>query len=189
MDMGILLGLTAVIVALAAGGCSSGFAGNLSGSTATSSQPGDDVALTSYRGHGIVFAYPLAWTHRRPGYMSPETQGFVDLSTQPIVDPCHTSGNITTCGWPLRHLRPGGVVVTWTADYMPGLSIHRPPTGVHAKISRPGYCRTFDATETVTARLVTARHGIFLVNACLRGPGIASEERAVRTMLASAHTA
>lgn len=189
MDMRTLLGLTAVIVALATGGCSSGSAGNPSGSTARSSQRGNNVALAAYHGHGIVFAYPLAWSHRRPGFMSPETQGIIDLGTQLMVNPCHTSGTITTCGWPVRHLRPGGVVVTWTADYMPGLSIHRPPRGVHVQVKRPGYCRSLGGTETVSARLVTRRHETFLVNACLRAPGVRSGERAVRAMVASAHIA
>ena len=129
--------------------------GQTSGSSATSSQRGSDV----------------------------------DLSTQPMIDPCHTSGNVTRCGWPLLHLRPGAVVVTWTADYMPGLSIRRPPQGIHLTVTRPGYCRGFGATETVTARLVTPKHEVFLVNACLRAPGIVAEERAVRAMIASAHTA
>ncbi len=182
--------LTAALVTLAATGCSSGSAGQTSGSSAASSQRGNDIALASYRGHGIVFAYPLAWSHRRPGYMSPETQGFVDLSTQPMIDPCDTRGTTTSCGWPLLHLRPGGVVVTWTADYMPGLSIRRPRQGIHLTVAHPGYCRAFGATETVTvtARVVTPKHDVFLVNACLRAPGVASGERALRAMLASAHT-
>jgi hypothetical protein len=185
MDMRILLGLAAVIVALVAGACSSGSAGDPSGSTATSSQPGDDVALTSYRGHGIVFAYPLAWSHRRPGFMSPETEGIVDLSTQRMIDPCHTRGNTTSCGWPLRRLRPGGVVVTWTIDGMP--LIRSQAEGIRVKVTRPGYCRSFGATETISARLVTKTHEIFVVNACLRGADVASNERAFRKMLASAH--
>ena len=178
--------LTAVVLALAVSACSSGSGGLTFGSSAASSQCRNDAAVIAYRGHGIVFAYPPAWLHRRAGYMSPETQGFVDLSTQPMIDPCHTSGTTTTCGWPLRHLRPGGVVVTWTADYMPGLGIRRPPKGIHLKITRPGYCRAFGATETVTGRLVTPKHDVFLVNACLRAPGGGADERAVRAMLASA---
>jgi hypothetical protein len=188
MDMRIRLTVAAVIAAVLAGGCSSGSAGQTSGASATSAHRGNDVALATYRGHGIVFAYPLAWSHRRPGYMSPETQGFVDLSTEPMIDPCHTRGTTTSCGWPLLRLRPGGVVVTWTADYMPGLSIRRPPQGIHLTVTRPGYCRAFGATETVTARVVTPKHDVFLVNACLRAPGVASGERALRAMLASAHT-
>jgi hypothetical protein len=184
--MRTVLGLAAVIVSLAVG-CASGAAGNPSGSTARSSQRGTDIALTSYRGHGIAFAYPLAWSHRRPGFMSPETQGIIDLSTQQMVDPCHTSGNITSCDWPVRHLRSGGVVVRWTIDYMPVLGNRPPPKGVHVSVQRPGYCRSLGGTETVSARLVTARHEIFLVDACLRAPGIASDEKAVRSMLTSVH--
>jgi hypothetical protein len=63
------------------------------------------------------------------------------------------------------------------------LGIRRPPQGVHLKVTRPGYCRSFGATETVSARLVTSKHEVFLVNACLRAPGVASGERALRMML------
>ena len=120
---------------------------------------------------------------------SPPTTTWYPGAQALAVNPCHTSGTTTTCGWPLRHLRPGGVVVTWTADYMPGLGIRRPPKGIHLRITRPGNCRAFGATETVTGRLVTPKHDVFLVNACLRAPGLGADQRAVRAMLASAHTA
>jgi hypothetical protein len=39
------------------------------------------------------------------------TSGLVDLSTQPMVDPCRTRADGVGCNWPLAHLRPGGLVV------------------------------------------------------------------------------
>jgi len=36
------------------------------------------------------------------------------------------------------------------------------------------------------ARIVTRKHELLWIDACLRGPGLAANERAVRAMLASA---
>jgi hypothetical protein len=180
-----ILGLAAVIVLAASGGCAFGSAGGPAVSTATTSGPGHTVALTRYRGHGITFAYPETWSHRRPGFLSTAGDGIVDLGTQPLTAPCRTRGNVTACDWPVRLLRAGGVVVRWTIDELPAPN-HRPPAGLHVKVSRPGYCSTVGGTETVSARLVTSRHEVYLVDACLRGPRLASNERAVRAMLASA---
>ncbi|MGZ6213989.1 MAG: hypothetical protein ACXWMG_03460 [Candidatus Limnocylindria bacterium] len=40
--------------------------------------------------------------------------------------------------------------------------------------------------ETPTAFIITADYRRFVVDACLRGPGVAANELAVRAMLASA---
>ena len=58
------------------------------------------VTLATFHGGGVSFRYPASWSHRRPGYLSTETDGIVDLSTQRMVNPCRHHGNITTCGLP-----------------------------------------------------------------------------------------
>jgi len=114
-----------------------------------------------------------------------ETDGIIDLSTQRMVDPCRPAGNGHTCGWPLRTLHPGGVVVTWTTggDIDPAA---RPTAGKTVKVTRPGDCRSIGGGETLLARIVTSRRSVFSVAACLRAPGVAANEREFRAMIASA---
>jgi hypothetical protein len=143
------------------------------------------VVLQAFHGGGVSFSYPASWSHR-PGYLSNESDGIVDLSTQRMVNPCRHHGNITTCDLPIDHLRPGGVVVTWTIDGLPRAPSDVPRPGVHVTVSRPGYCQTIGSDESLLARVVTRKHEILWMDACLRGPRLLANERAVRAMLASA---
>jgi hypothetical protein len=102
------------------------------------------------------------------------------------VNPCRRHGNVTTCDLPIGHLMPGGVVVTWTIDELPRPPSELPLPGVHIRVSTPGYCRRIGADESVMARIVTPRHELLWIDACLRAPGLAANEWAVRAMLASA---
>jgi hypothetical protein len=111
----------------------------------------------------------------------------VDLGSQPLVSPCRHHGSTTFCSWPIRHMHRGAVVVSWRAAGAMVVISQLPPPGFSMKVERPGSCRSIGGDATIFARVVTPRHTVFLVSACLRGPGIAAEVRAVRAMLASAH--
>lgn len=142
-----------------------------------------------YRGAGVTFTYPAAWSHHRRGFMSTMTEGFVDLSSQAMVNPCQTHGRKTTCSWPIRRLRPGGVVVDWSTGgglVAPG---HLPPVGVQVKVLRDPFCRRIGGERTLSARIVLRGHRSYFAYACLRGPGVAANTEAFRAMLASARPA
>jgi hypothetical protein len=165
-----------VFVVVLAGGCSLG--------SHTNSTTGPTLTgFLHYRGHGVTFAYPATWRYHRPGFPTPATTPLIDLSAQPMVNPCRTTGNATLCDLPLNRLRPGGVVVTWTTGGPPAHPRH---PGVTVKVARPGYCARIGGDETINARIVTRQHQVFTVDACLRAPGVAANEHAIRTMLASA---
>jgi hypothetical protein len=175
--------LASLMLALTAG-CSLGTAGG-GGSSPATVAPNALVPVVRYRGQGIAFAYPVAWSHRGPGFSTNMNGPVVDLSSQPLVNPCRHHGTTTVCGWPVDHMRHGAVVVSWRTGGMVAISQLSPP-GFSMKVDRPGTCRSLGGDATIVARVVTRTHTDFLVTACLRGPGIAAEERAVRAMLASA---
>jgi hypothetical protein len=171
------------VMASVAAGCSLGSAGN---HAARPVAPPPRVAL--YRGAGIEFLYPDAWSHRvsNPGVTGTIADEIVDLATAPMHARCHRVGDTDACGFPIARLKPGGVFVSWTAEYgLTNLS-HLPPAGRHVTVVRPGLCGRIGATATVAARIVTLTHATFIVQACLRSPGLAAGERAVRAMIASA---
>ncbi|HEY3764616.1 MAG TPA: hypothetical protein VGL44_05620 [Gaiellales bacterium] len=152
-------------------------------------QPGGPAAaprLAHMRRDGIAFSYPAAWRYRRRGFLTTMSEGIVDLSTQRMVDPCRTHGNATTCSWPTDHLRPGGIVVSWSRFgglVAPG---HLPRSGVTVKTLRDPYCRRVGGAVELEGRIVTRRHRVYDVDACLARPGLLANAIAFRAMLASA---
>lgn len=177
--------LSVVFAALVCAGCSVG-----SGSSATTAQGGSTHVsqpvlvgpLVRYRVRSITFTYPAAWRYRRPGWVGSIADNFVDLSAQPMRNPCHTNGD---CNLPVSSLMPNDVVVEWVQSDIPRPRPPRP--ALRVSVSRPGSCKVVDATETVSAQVVTRAHRFF-VRACLRGPDVAANEAAVRAMLASARS-
>lgn len=143
--------------------------------------------LARYTGSSIAFSYPAAWRYHEPGWVGSIAHNFMDLSAQPMGDPCHTHGNETDCGLPVRKLRPNGVIVVWVADLL-HTPAYRPLPARRVTVSRPGSCRRVGGTETMSGHLVTRARVAFMVTACLRGPHLAANEAAVRAMVASAHT-
>ena len=142
--------------------------------------------LAHYRGHGIAFDYPAPWgRYERAGIFTTLTSPIVDLSTQPMVNPCTHVGNRTTCGLPIRHMRAGGVVVAWLAGGGFGVLMRHRPGSASFKIL-PGGCRDIGGDEIITAQVTARHHRLFFATACLRGPGIAANERAFRAMARSA---
>jgi len=177
--------LLATVIGVVAAGCSLGGTGS-STATPTDAGGGAPPPLAHFRGEGIEFDYPASWSHRHPGIESHFAGPVIDLSTQPMVDPCTTTDATTRCSLPIHRLRPRGVVVVWAIATTHPLGAANAPKGVHVRITRPGSCRTVGGDEAVSATVVVRHHRIYSMGACLRGPGIAAGEQAVRAMLTSA---
>ena len=153
-----------------------------------------DPKLGTYSNSLLSFSHPAGWKaypfrwggelHFRP---------MVYLSTQPVQDPCSTKGNTTSCGFPVGQLQPGGVLVTWNASNPPAVAL-----GPGSRIqvdgrearrvdTTGGMCRSIGADRTVDVRIQTGPLPSTLteMTACLRGPGLAQEEKSVDALLAS----
>jgi hypothetical protein len=178
----------AILVALVtvASGCGGGVDAQAAART--------DPAPVRYSNSSLSFSHPVAWKaypfrwggelHFRP---------MVYLSTQPVQDPCSTKGNTTSCGFPVGQLRPGGVLITWNASNPPAVAL-----GPGSRIqvdgrearrvdTAGGICRSIGADRTVDVLIQTRPLPSTLteMTACLRGPGLAQEEKSVDALLAS----
>ncbi len=148
--------------------------------------------LTSYSGLYVSFSYPAGWKalrFRRP--LELHSFPLVYLSTQAIHSPCTTQGSQTTCGWPLEHLQPGGVLAVWQVPYAPpcaGCASGRTGTTVRIggrsatrQVKSGGACRAIGADRTID---VMVKNSVEFM-ACLRGPNLAQNERRVDALLRS----
>jgi len=158
-------------------------------------QAADPPSLATYNSNGLSFRHPAAWKEypfRWAGEL--HFQPIVYLSTQPVHDPCSTKGDTTTCGLPIRHLRPGGVLVVWQNPYVfPGATLGSAgaPMRVGGRPARRtttsgGVCRRVGADRTIDV-LIKSRPTPNLIEAtaCLRGPNLAQNARRVNALLAS----
>jgi hypothetical protein len=125
------------------------------------------------------------------------TSAVAFLSNQPMHQPCKTthSGGSTTisCGFPVKTLKPGGVLVTFVAGGMPGWTI-ADDTGLHLVVDH------HEARETVITRpnrsiKATTEYWIFIdrgvpdnyyeFDVYFRNPGLSEDQQLLRTMLNS----
>ena len=182
--------LICLVLFLALAGIASGCGGGLDAQAAAKKDP----SLVRYSNSFLSFSHPAAWTahpfrwggelHFRP---------MVYLSTQPVHDPCSTQGNTTSCSFPVRQLRPGSVLVTWNASNPPAMGL-----GPGSRIqvdgrearrvdTAGGICRSISADRTVDVLIQTTPLPSTLteMTACLRGPGLAQEEKRIDALLAS----
>jgi hypothetical protein len=156
-------------------------------------------SFSSFQNEFVSFRYPAPWRTTVWKEQAPHFQPMVYLSTQPTHDPCKTSvaarAMTVACGWPVRTLADGGILVKWENKGFPGTSVTRFPGaaarvgGRIAKVSiaRPGSCRTIGADETMTVAIARPLTGNWTeVSACLRGPNLATHEAQVRELLSSA---
>jgi hypothetical protein len=168
------------------------------GSSAQAASPAP--SLEKYSSSRLSFTHPAAWaTYANPGAPGFHYQPIVFLSTQPVTAPCSTHGMATSCGFPVKHLQPGGVVISWLVYGIPVAGLRDAPGtptrigGLYAKrvTSQPGDCRAIGADRTIQvqigSRTGTSVPTVFI--ACLRGPGLAANERRVDALLASAKLA
>lgn len=193
MDAGLrprrsLLCLAAIVAnAALASACGGGSAG-------TAKAASDPSQPVIYRSGGITFRHPAAWTaypFRGTGEL--HFRPLVYLSTQPVHNPCSTHGNTTSCGLPVRHLRPGGVLVAWQVNGIPALGLGpgaRIRVGGHPArrvVTRGGICKKIGADRTIEVVVETSPtpSPLTYVTACLRGPNLAQNERRVDALLAS----
>lgn len=154
----------------------------------------DPPRLVTYANAFLSFSHPASWTahpfrwsgalHFRP---------MVYLSTQPVHDPCSTRGNTTSCGFPVRQLQPGGVLLTWNASNPPAIALG---PGARVRIGgRParrvdtvgGMCHSIGADRTIDVLIETEPLPSSLTEftACLRGPGLVQAEKSVDALLGS----
>jgi hypothetical protein len=150
--------------------------------------------LVTYSNSLLSFTHPAAWKaypFQWPGEL--HFRPMVYLSTQPVHDPCSTKGNTTTCGFPVRQLELGGVLVTWNASYPPAIGFG---PGSHISVdghparrvdTAAGMCRSIGADRTIDVLIQTRPFASALTDftACLRGPGLAQAEQSVDALLAS----
>jgi hypothetical protein len=178
----LALGLTPLILIVAA--CAHGqVAGGVVGGAA------HPKPLAHVRRDGIAFSYPAAWIERRAPLITPMSESLVDLSTQRMVNPCRPWRGATMCGWPIRRLRPGGIVVAWSLLGAPALPGHTFRPGVTVARIRDSLCGRIGGDEALHGRLVTRRHRVYDALACLAGPRRDANVRAFRAIMASARPA
>jgi hypothetical protein len=152
-------------------------------------------------GNGFVtFHYPAAWASSSWTKQELHFDPMVYLSTERAQhDPCRTSASATgktvSCGWPIDRLSSNGVLVQWENRGSPGVRVATFPgeklrvDGRVARLSvqRPGRCGGVGADETISVAIARPLAGNWTqVDACLRGPRLASLEQQVRALLASA---
>lgn len=154
-----------------------------------------DPPLTTYTTPGLSFSYPAAWTASKPilPAVSLHFNPLVYLSTQPVHAPCSTKGNTTSCGFPVDHLQPGGVLVTWETNGLlamglgPGTAIQVDGHPAARQETTGGECRRIGADRTIDVAVATHTlpSALTYFTACLRGPGLGEAEKSVDALLAS----
>ena len=155
----------------------------------------DPPSLVQYNSNGLSFRHPAAWKEY-PFVWAGELhfQPIVYLSTQPVHDPCSTHGNDTSCGLPIGHLQPGGVLVVWQNPYvLPGTTLGSAgsPMRVGGRPARRttssgGVCRSVGADRTIDVLIKSSpAPNQIEATACLRGPNLAQNERRLNALLAS----
>jgi hypothetical protein len=154
-----------------------------------------DPPLATYTGSGLSFSYPAAWTAAKPVLptVGLHFNPLVYLSTQPVHAPCSTKGNTTSCGFPVDHLQPGGVLITWETNGLlamglgPGTQLQVGGHPAARQEKTRGECRTIGADRTIDVAIATHTlpSALTYFTACLRGPGLAQAEQSVDALLAS----
>ena len=151
--------------------------------------------LVRYKNGYLVFRHPAAWKpypFRWSGTL--HFQPMLYVSTQPVQDPCETSGNATVCNWPVQRLQPDGVLIAWENRGFPGWNLQTQP-GTSTRIGgRPakrlttagGACRAIGADQTTELAIASPLKDNWTeVTACVRGPHLAANERRLDALLAS----
>lgn len=185
-----LLMCTAALIGLLA--LTSACGGGTNAPAATSSN--FDPPLVEYSNALLRFTHPASWK-AYPFHWVGELhfQPMVYLSTQPVQDPCSTKGETTSCGFPVKQLAPGGVLVTWNASDPPstgfgsGMRIRVDGHPATRTITTGGMCSIIGANRTIDVLIQTQPFPSTPTEmiACLRGPGLAKAEQSLDALLAS----
>ena len=162
--------------------------------------PGTVVA--AFPAAGLSFRHPRQWR----SYRYQETSSFTDLitfvSTDTLHAPCtetrNASATTIVCGPPLARLSPGGVLITWMTEGMPGRTLALLP-GMRTRIgghqaravsgAAAGSCAKLGGAwqEQVTIARDSALPSTSLVamDACAAAPGVAQARQEITDMLAT----
>lgn len=177
-----------VLLAVLASGCGGG-----SGDAHAATKK--DPPAVQYTSQDLSFTHPAAWVAYANRWHPPvlHFHPLVYLSTQPIHSPCSTHGNATTCGLPVDHLQPGGVLAYWEFNELPipgpikltgkQVRVDGHPAGFEDAAG--GACRRIGADRTVEATVELGKDSLISLTACLRGPGLAQSEKSLDALLAS----
>jgi hypothetical protein len=184
------LACAAALVALVALASACGGGTDAPGASTSSFDP----PLVKYSNSLLSFTHPAEWK-AYPFQWAGELhfQPMVYLSTQAVHDPCSTKGNTTSCGFPVTQLQAGGVLVTWNASnppatgFGPGARITVDGHPASRTVTPGGMCSSIGADKTVNVLIQTHPFPSTPteMTACLRGPGLAQEEKSVDALLAS----
>jgi hypothetical protein len=164
------------------------------GGTDAHAAPTTDPSVVTYSNSLLSFSHPASWKaypFRWAGEM--HYRPMVYLSTQPVQDPCSTKGNTTSCGFPVKQLAPGGVLVIWNASSPPtmtlgpGSQIHVDGRQARRVDTKGGLCQSIGGDRTIDVLVATRPlpSTPTELTACLRGPGLAQEEKSVDALLNS----
>ena len=137
----------------------------------------------------LSFAHPASWAPVYYEETSTMTHLLTYLSDQPLRSPCRGG----SCGWPLDHLAPGGVLISvWDANQLGRVlprQADQPQVGGYpatVKLERPGGCAEVDGNVTLDVHVDRADPGhYYRFYVCARDPGSGMVIRQVRRMLAS----
>jgi len=199
------MGRFGVVLAVAAAGLLT-----LAACTAPSRTPGvpgtspgvPGTVEAAFPAAGLSFRHPRQWR----SYRYQETSSFTDLiaflSTDTLHAPCTVTKNasVTTisCGPPLARLSPGGVLITWMTEGMPGRTLALLP-GMRTRIgghraravsgAAAGSCAKLGGAwqEQVTVARDSGLPSTSLVamDACVAAPGVAQARQEITDMLAT----
>ncbi|HVT75479.1 MAG TPA: hypothetical protein VHD87_00500 [Acidimicrobiales bacterium] len=135
---------------------------------------------TRFRGHGLAFTHPKAWA----AWQFDQPMLVVYLSNQPLHEPCHDN----SCADPIDTLPRNSVLVAWYEGPKGRVAKENLRVGgqpAHKTVWHNG-CIGLHADCAVTVRFDDPSHTTtYTMNACLRGPSVAAERRAVDRILAS----
>lgn len=160
-------------------------AGETSGESATLS--------ATFSWNGGSFRYPADWHLSQFSVVSSFTLLIAVLSNQQVHDPCTRTPTRVSCGEPLSHLSPRGVLVTWTQPGIPGASIAQQPgtaTTVNGRAARllvadapAAGCTSISGTtaEVDATVLLDSSNHMWQMRACIAGP---NPHEAVETAVA-----
>jgi len=197
-------GLMGVVVAVIVVGCAGHTAGRRSLSSASVTGPTTSSHLnlateptTEFSRTGLRFDHPRSWLEVAfTATRSTFRESIVYLSNVKLHDPCtrtfSSGGEFITCGAPVSWLPIGGVLVSWSNVGFPhsGPEIPHPNMTIHGRpalvtVARHGDCDRIGGQETITADIARPFGNHYEIVACLRGPGLQSNEALVRRMLDS----
>jgi hypothetical protein len=151
------------------------------------------VHFASYHTSLVHFEYPAAWQVKHFDEQTSYTTLLATLSNQPLHDPC-APHSTSSCTLPLARLRPGGVLAEWTGNSLPGWSFAKAPgvartiggRAARVLVSHPGNCKALGGDETITAFFkMQVADQYYEMAACVRGPGVSANTKALMTSLAS----